>query len=95
MERILTAGVLGALVTSFGDARRVARAHVDLPRFIGTDALVGLVLLDDDQREQPVVRGQVIRLNVDSMVLRHEGLDEEIPLATISKRVDGDDVLTY
>ncbi len=42
-----------------------------------------------------MVRGQVIRLNVDSMVLRHEGLDEEIPLATISKRVDGDDVLTY
>jgi hypothetical protein len=86
---------MGRDVTSFGDARRVASAHKDLPSLIAAETRLGLILLDDDHREQPVTEGQVIRLGVDSLIFRHDGLDEEISLAIISKRVLGDDVLVY
>jgi hypothetical protein len=82
-------------VTSFGDQRRVAAAHADLPRFIADGSSVGLVLIDDDHREQPVIEGQVVRIGVDSIVFRHDGSDEEISLVSIAKRVHGPDVLVY
>lgn len=82
-------------MTSFGDARRTAAAHKDLPRFAGTADEVGIVLLDDDGQEQPMLLGQVVRLAPYSMLFRHAGLEEEISLATIAKRVLGDEVVTY
>jgi ribosome maturation factor RimP len=82
-------------MTSYGDSRRAAAAQQDLSRLIGGEALVGLVLLDDDGREQPVVEGQVIRVGTDTLVFRHDELDEEISLSTISKRVQGDVVVRY
>lgn len=57
--------------------------------------MVGLVLLDDDHREQPLIEGQVIRVGTDSLVFRSNGIDEEIPLGIISKRVHGDSVKFY
>jgi hypothetical protein len=83
------------VVTSFGDARRVAAAHKDLTRLVGTDVRVGLILLDDDQRELPPIEGQVVRIGPDSLLFRHDGLDEELSLATISKRIENGDVLAY
>jgi hypothetical protein len=83
------------VVTSFGDARRVAAAHKDLTRLVGTDVRVGLVLLDDDQRELPPIEGQVVRIGPGSLLFRHDGLDEELSLATISKRIENGDVLAY
>ena len=85
----------GEVVTSFGDARRVAAAHKDLTRLVGTDVRVGLILLDDDQRELPPIEGQVVRLGPDSLLFWHDGLDEELSLATISKRIENGDVLAY
>jgi hypothetical protein len=82
-------------MTSYGDARRSAAAHADLTRFVGTGSRVGLVLFDEDHQEQVVIEGEVVRIGVDSLLFRHEGMDEEIALATISKRVLGDEVLPY
>jgi hypothetical protein len=82
-------------MTSFGDARRANACRQDLPQFIGTESPVGLVLLDEDDREQPVLEGEVIRVGTDSLIFRHQGIDEEISLAVVAKRVLGDDVVTY
>jgi len=73
----------------------VAAAHRDLPGLIASRTRVGLVLLDDDQREQPVIEGELVRLGPDSVVFRHDDQDEEISLATIAKRILGDDVVVY
>jgi hypothetical protein len=88
-------GGCGPVVTSYGDSRRVAAAHRDLPRLIANGTRVGLVLLDDDQREQTMIEGELVRLGPDSVVFRHDDQDEEISLATIAKRIVGDDVVTY
>jgi hypothetical protein len=82
-------------MTNYGDAKRAAAAHDDLSRLVGSDVRVGLVLLDDDHREQPVIEGQVIRVGADSLLFRRDGLDEDIPLALICKRVQGETVLVY
>jgi hypothetical protein len=82
-------------MTSFGDSRRAAAAQQDLGKLIGSEVTVGLVLLDDDGREQSLLEGQVIRVGTDSLIFRHEGLDEEISLSTITKRVQGDVVVRY
>lgn len=73
----------------------MAAAHRDLPPLIASQARVGLVLLDDDQREQAMIEGVVVRLGPDSAVFRHDDQDEEISLAMIAKRVVGDDVVVY
>jgi hypothetical protein len=82
-------------VTSYGDAKRAAAAQRDLSPLAGSEESVGLVLLDDDGREQSVVEGQVIRVSTDSLIFRHDGLDEEISLAIVSKRVRGEDVVSF
>ena len=82
-------------MTSYGDAKRVASAHADLPGLIERNETVSLVLIDDDHREQRPIQGQVIRLGPDSLIFRHQGIDEEISLAVVAKRVLGDDVVTY
>jgi hypothetical protein len=82
-------------MTRFGDAKREEAARNDLPKLIGSATPVGLVLLDDDHREQPVIEGQVIRVGTDSVVFRHDGADEDIPFAIISKRVRGEEVRAY
>jgi hypothetical protein len=82
-------------MTSYGDQRRAAAAHKDLSRLLGDPTSVGLVLIDDDGRELPMVKGQVIRVGADSVVFRHDGVDEEFSLATISKRVHGDSTVAY
>jgi ribosome maturation factor RimP len=82
-------------VGSFGDAKRADAARADLPALIGSQVPVGLVLLDEDQREQPVIQGQVIRVGADSVIFRRDGVDEEIPLGTIAKRVLGDAIRSY
>ncbi|MCI4325206.1 MAG: hypothetical protein L3K00_04920 [Thermoplasmata archaeon] len=82
-------------MTGYGDSRRANAAREDLTRFVGLDQTVGLVFLDDDGREQPVVEGQVIRVGLESMIFRHLDLDEEISLATVSKRVLDGSVITY
>ena len=83
------------LVTSFGDTRRANAARADLPRLIGSETPVGLVLLDEDHREQEMIVGQIVRVGADSLVFRRDGLDEEIPLASVSKRVLGDEEVRY
>ena len=88
-------GTPGGSMTSYGDAKRVAAAHADLPAFIEGNQTIGLVLLDDDHREQPVLEGQVVRLGRDTLIFRHDGSDEEVALAMISKRVLGTDVKAY
>jgi hypothetical protein len=82
-------------MTSYGDAKRVASAHADLPGLIERNETVSLVLIDDDHREQRPIQGQVIRLGPDSLIFRHDGSDEEIALATIAKRIHGSDVRVY
>jgi len=82
-------------MTSYGDQRRAAAAHKDLSQLLGDPTAVGLVLIDDDGREQPMVSGQVIRVNADTVVFRHDGLDEEFSLSTIAKRHHGAAVVSY
>lgn len=82
-------------MTSYGDAKRANAARGDLPALIGSPSQVGLVLLDEDHREQPLIEGQVIRVGTDSFVFRRDGVDEEIPLAIVSKRVHGNEVVAY
>ena len=62
---------------------------------IGSEVPVGLVLLDDDHREQAPLQGQVIRVGSDSVVFRTAGGDEEIPFAIIAKRVRGSETVLY
>jgi hypothetical protein len=80
---------------AFGDAKRAESARRDLPGLVGSEALIGLVLLDEDQRELPVIHGHVVRMGHDSLVFRRYGADEEIPLGMISKRIQGDQVVQY
>jgi hypothetical protein len=82
-------------MTSYGDSRRAAAAQQDLSKLVGTATVVSLVLLDEDGREQRPIEGEVIRVSIDSVIFRHDGLDEELSLATISKRIHGDAVLAY
>jgi ribosome maturation factor RimP len=82
-------------MTGYGDSRRANAAREDLAQFVGQEQVVGLVLLDDDGREQSVVEGQIIRVSQDSVVFRHSDLDEEVSLATVAKRVLDGSVLTY
>jgi len=82
-------------VTNFGDAKRADAARADLPGLVGSDTKVGLVLLDDDHREQPLIQGQVIRVGSDSLIFRRDGVDEEIPFSIIAKRVHGASVVAY
>jgi hypothetical protein len=95
LESVLTPGSLGSTVGNFSDARRADSARADLPGLIGSKTPVGLVLLDDDDREQTMIHGDVIRVGPDSLVFRRNGLDEEIPLGIVSKRVQGDVVVLY
>jgi hypothetical protein len=80
---------------NFGDSRRANAARTDLPGLIGSVTPVGLVLLDDDHREQPLIEGQVVRVGADALVFRRDGADEEIPLAIVAKRIHGDSVVSY
>ena len=80
---------------SFSETKRADAARVDLPALIGSPVPVGLILLDDDDQEQRVILGQVIRVGPDFVVFRRDGLDEEIPLGLISKRVSGETVVPY
>ncbi len=82
-------------MTSYGDQKRADAARNDLTKLAGGGAQVGLVLLDEDHREAPVLEGEVVRVGPDFVLFRHEGLDEEIPLAIIAKRVLGDQVVMY
>jgi hypothetical protein len=82
-------------MTSFGDTKRANAARADLPALIGSQTQVGLVLLDDDHREQPLIEGQVIRVAEDSLIFRRHGLDEEIPLSIVARRVHGAEVVVY
>lgn len=88
-------GTGAGTVGSFGDAKRADAARDDLPGLIGSPTPVGLVLLDEDQREQPVILGEVIRVGSDSVIFRRYGLDEEIPLGMITKRVHGAETVLY
>jgi hypothetical protein len=80
---------------NYGEQQRAAAARLDLPTLIGSDPQVGLVLLDDDHREQPVIKGQVIQVGFDFVIFRHDGMDEEISLAMIAKRLQGDQTVVY
>ncbi|MCI4328190.1 MAG: hypothetical protein L3J86_01275 [Thermoplasmata archaeon] len=80
---------------SYGDAKRAATARADLPTFVGTGLPVGLILLDDDDQEQSVLEGEVIRVDRDSVIFRHSDQDEEIALGIISKRIQGETVVVY
>jgi hypothetical protein len=82
-------------MTGYGDARRANAAREDLAQFVGQEQTVGLVLLDDDGREQPVVECQIVRVSQDAVVFRHADLDEEISLSTVAKRVLDGDIVTY
>jgi hypothetical protein len=82
-------------VGSYSETKRADAARVDLPPLIGSELPVGLVLLDDDDQEQAVILGQVIRVGPDFVVFRRHGLDEEIPLGLISKRVVGETIVPY
>lgn len=82
-------------MTSFGDAKRADAARRDLPGFIGSDTSIGLILLDDDHREQPLIEGIVVEVRPDTFIFRRFGQDEEIPLTMVSKRVHGDSVVSY
>jgi hypothetical protein len=95
LESVVTPGPLGQTVGTFGDSKRANAARDDLPALIGSETPVGLVLLDDDQREQPMIEGQVIRVGADSLIFRSNGVDEQIPLGIVSKRVHGNDVVFY
>ena len=82
-------------MTRFGDARRENAAREDLPKLVGSEVPVALVLLDDDHREQPPLEGRVIRVGTDSVLFRTAGGDEDIPFAIIAKRVRGAEVVLY
>jgi hypothetical protein len=51
--------------------------------------------LDDDDQEQSALEGEVIRVDRDSVIFRHNDQDEEIALGIISKRIQGDTVVVY
>lgn len=80
---------------SYSETKRADAARLDLPGFVGSQSAVGLILLDDDDQEQTAIFGQVIRVGADSVVFRRNGLDEEIPLGIISKRVMGETIVAY
>jgi hypothetical protein len=82
-------------MSSYGETKRANAARSDLPKLIGSGTPVGLVLLDDDLREEPMIEGQIMRVGPDSLIFRRDGVDEEIPLSMVSKRVHGDDVVSY
>jgi ribosome maturation factor RimP len=82
-------------MTNFGDAKRAESARADLPKWTGGEIRIGLVLLDDDHQEQRKIEGQVMKVGVDSLIFRRDGVDEEIPFAIIAKRVHGDQILSY
>jgi hypothetical protein len=87
--------VYGPPVGTFGDGKRAESARRDLPAFVGKEERIGLVLLDEDQREQTPIEGLVIRVGPDSVIFRRDGLDEEIPLGIISRRLQGGAVVYY